>query len=109
VEFDAIAPFEALAALFAEPDVVAPLAPMFAGLLNVELLDALDVPLVPAEADSAEPAALAAPLLVLPLVAEAFKVLEPALVALAFRAALAVEELVAEFALVELLAADWVL
>lgn len=71
VELLADAPFEALAESFAEPEVVESLAPLLAGLLNVEPIVAADVPLAPADALSFEPALLEAPLLVLPFVAEA--------------------------------------
>lgn len=100
------APLDAPAALFAEPEVVEPFEPLLAGLLKVELLVAFDVPFVPAEADSVDPALLLAPLLVLPLLAEALRLAAPDFAALALSAALAVEELVAEVALLELLEAD---
>jgi hypothetical protein len=79
---------------------------LLAGLLNVELPVAFDVPFVPAEADSDDPALLLAPLLVPPLLDEALRLAAPDFAALALRAALAVEASVAELALFELLEAD---
>lgn len=109
VELAAAAPLDAPAALFAEPEVVAPLLPTLDGLLNIELLVAFEVPPVGAEALSAEPALLAALLLVLPLFAAALKFAAPDFTSLALFALLDVEAFVDAFDLFELLEADAVL
>ena len=96
------APFEAAALLSAEPEVVEPFDPLLAGLLNVELLAALDVPFFAAVADSKDPAVLEASLLVLPLAAAAFRLAAPDAASLELKAEPAVNELLAPTALFSL-------
>lgn len=81
------------------------LAPLFDLLLNVELSVEFAVPAVPAIAVSLVPEPLVAFVVVLAAVPARVPFAALALVALAFNAALAVEELVADLLLVALLAA----
>jgi hypothetical protein len=62
VELLALEPLDALADWFAAPEVVELLVPLLAGLLKLETSFALEVPELPAVADSEVPARLAAPL-----------------------------------------------
>lgn len=80
-------------------------APLFDLLLNVELSVEFAVPAEPAIAVSLVPEALLASVLVLAPVPARVAFAELALLALAFNAALAVEELVADLVLLALLAA----
>ncbi|GAC1422421.1 MAG: hypothetical protein NVSMB62_18090 [Acidobacteriaceae bacterium] len=97
VEFPADAPFDALALLFEEPEVVEALPPLFAGLLKVALLAALEVPAEPALAYSDDPALLEAPLLVLALVDAVLRVAAPVSASVVRRALLWVDEFDAAF------------
>jgi hypothetical protein len=100
-------PPDALAELFADPEVDEPFVPLLAGLLKVELLPAAEDPPEPADAVSEDPAELLAPLLVLPWVDAEDAFFAAVEAWLAFSAALEDEALFAAldlFALLELLA-----